>query len=199
MVKMKRKSGPNGAAEKEFEQRMIDIARVTRVMAGGKRMRFRACVAIGDRKGRCGIGLAKGADVTLAINKAVNQAKKNMIEIPLINGTIPHRVYIKHGAAKILLKPAPLGTGVKAGGAVRMVLELAGVPNIVTKILGTNNKVNNVRGLLVALQSFVLTDKDKQSKDKVVKVEPKKVEKSEIKKPVVKKAVVKKSDDKKSK
>lgn len=196
MVKMKRRQGPNNVAEKEYEQRMIDIARVTRVMAGGKRMRFRACVAIGNRNGRCGIGLAKGADVTLAINKAVNQAKKNMVDIPLINGTIPHRIYIKHGAAKILLKPAPLGTGVKAGGAVRMVLELAGVPNIVAKIMGTNNKVNNVRGLLVALQSFVLTEKDKKTKSSTVDT----VEKNtDQKKEVIKKVETKPSEDKKSK
>ena len=86
----------------EFEQRVVDIARVTRVMAGGKRMRFRACVAIGNKKGKIAIGMDKGADVTIAINKAVNQAKKNIISIPIVNDTIPHSIYLKKGAAKII-------------------------------------------------------------------------------------------------
>ena len=176
--------------QSEFEQRIIDLARVTRVMAGGKRMRFRACVAIGDRQGRVGIGLAKGADVTLAINKAVNKAKKEMITVPIVKGTIPHRILIKHQAAEILLKPAPLGTGVKAGGALRMVLELAGVPNIVAKILGCNNKINNVRALILGLQSFVMKDYDKK---KVLKVE----EPVDGKVAVVEKKVEEKKDDKK--
>lgn len=136
----------------EFEQRIIDLARVTRVMAGGKRMRFRACVAVGNKKGRIAVGLAKGADVTLAVNKAVNKAKKNFIEVPLSNGTIPHEIYHKEGAAKILLKPAKRGRGVIAGGAVRIILELAGVQNVSSKILGTNNKVNNVKCVIEALK-----------------------------------------------
>ncbi len=152
-----KKRGPQRPnQEKEFDQRVIDLARVTRVMAGGKRMRFRACVAIGDRAGKFGIGLAKGADVSIAINKAVNQAKKNMVEIPIVKNTIPHRLYIKSKAAKILLKPAPEGTGIKAGGAIRMVLDLAGVPNITCKILGSNNKINNVRALVEAVDQFVV-------------------------------------------
>ncbi|MBU1131662.1 30S ribosomal protein S5 [Patescibacteria group bacterium] len=138
----------------EFDQKIIDLARVTRVMAGGKRMRFRACVAIGNKKGQFGIGLAKGADVTLAVAKAVNKAKKNLITIPLVKETIPHEVRMKFKAAKLLLKPAPIGTGVKAGGAVRVVLELAGVQNIVGKILGSNSKINNVKALAIALSSF---------------------------------------------
>ncbi|MFA6393650.1 MAG: 30S ribosomal protein S5 [Patescibacteria group bacterium] len=133
---------------------MIDIARVTRVMAGGKRMRFRACVAIGDKKGRVGIGLAKGADVSGAVTKAVNKAKKNMIKVRITNDTIPHEVRHKFGAAKLLFKPAPEGRGVIAGGAVRAVIELAGIKNIVSKILGTNNKVNNVKCAIEALKSL---------------------------------------------
>lgn len=169
--KTRKPSGPRDRTEREFDQQVIDLARVTRVMKGGKRMRFRACVAIGDKKGRCGIGLAKGADVTMAINKAVNQAKKKLIKVPIIFDTIPHRIYIKKGAAKILLNPAPQGTGIKAGGAVRMVLELAGVPNVTGKILGTNNKVSNVKALLEALSSF------KNIKSKEKKAEEKKVDK----------------------
>lgn len=140
--------------ESEFDQAMIDIARVTRVMAGGKRMRFRACIVIGDRKGRVGMAVAKGADVTLAINKAVTKAKKNLILVPIVNQTIPHRVDVKSGAAKILLKPAPKGTGIIAGGAVRIVLDLAGVTNVVAKILGSQNKINNVNATLKALKSL---------------------------------------------
>lgn len=142
------------ALAEEFEQKMIDIARVTRVMAGGKRMRFRACVAIGNRKGRVAIGLAKGADVTLAITKAVNKAKKDFIDVPIVNETIPHEVYQKFGAAKILFKPAKRGRGIIAGGAVRIVLELSGVKNVTSKILGTGNKVNNVKCAIEALKSL---------------------------------------------
>jgi len=143
-----------GEKQEEFEQRVIDIARVTRVMAGGKRMRFRACVAIGNRNGRVAIGVAKGADVTLAITKAVNKAKKNFIEIPIVNETIPHEIYQKYGAARILFKPARRGRGIIAGGAVRMLLELSGVKNIVSKILGTSNKVNNVKCTIIALKNL---------------------------------------------
>lgn len=148
------KRGEREEKTDEFEQRIVDIARVTRVMAGGKRMRFRACVAVGNKKGKVGIGLAKGADVTMAVNKAVNQAKKNFIEVPIFNETIPHDVYFKEGAAKILIKPAKKGRGIIAGGAARIVLELAGVKNITSKILGTNNKVNNVKCLIKALDSL---------------------------------------------
>lgn len=140
--------------EREFEQSVVDIARVTRVMAGGKRMRFRACMAIGDKKGRVAFAVAKGADVPLAINKAVNKAKKSLITVPIINETIPHEVYMKKGAAKILIKPAGKGTGIIAGGAVRIVFDLAGISNISAKILGTNNKLNNVAATIEALKKL---------------------------------------------
>jgi small subunit ribosomal protein S5 len=149
-----RRRKPEAGGEKEMDQKVIDLARVTRVMAGGKRMRFRACVAIGDKRGRCGVGLAKGADVTIAINKAVTRAKKTLIHVPIVRGTIPHQVFIKDGSARILLKPAPEGTGIKVGGAIRMIFELAGVPNVSGKIMGTNNKINNVQAVLKALASF---------------------------------------------
>ncbi|MDP2830552.1 MAG: 30S ribosomal protein S5 [bacterium] len=142
----------SGQAQEEFEQRIIDIARVTRVMAGGKRMRFRACVAIGNKKGKAAIGLAKGADVTNAVTKAVNKAKKNIIEIPIVNDTIPHEIRQKYGAAEILFKPARKGRGIIAGGAVRIIVELSGIKNITSKILGTNNKVNNVKCAIEALK-----------------------------------------------
>ena len=136
----------------DFNQRILDLARVTRVMGGGKRMSFRACVAVGDYKGKVGIGMGKGADVTIAVQKAVNIAKKNIVCIPLVNETIPHEVYNKFGASKILFKPAKKGRGVIAGGVVRVILELGGVKNITSKILGTNNKVNNSKCTIEALK-----------------------------------------------
>lgn len=136
----------------EFDQKLIDIARVTRVMAGGKRMSFRACVVIGDKKGRVAMGLRKGADVSVAINKAVNAAKKKIIKVNIINDTIPGEIREKFGAAVVMLKSAPKGTGVIAGGAVRSVLELAGVKNVVSKMLGSHNKINNVHATINALE-----------------------------------------------
>ncbi len=158
-----------GRMDSEFKQEIIDLARVTRVMAGGKRMRFRACVAIGDGKGRVGMGVAKGADVTLAVNKAVAKARKNMVTVPFVNETIPYAVTEKFGSAVILLKPAPKGTGVKAGGPLRMVFELAGVRNVVGKILGSKNKINNVTAALQAIRSLRLIEvKPKEEKNKQV-------------------------------
>ncbi|MFA6918763.1 MAG: 30S ribosomal protein S5 [Patescibacteria group bacterium] len=155
--------------EPEYMQQIVDIARVTRVMAGGKRMSFRACVVIGDKKGKVGMGLAKAKDVPMAVQKAVRQAEKNLIKVNIVNGTIPHEVYVKLGSAKVLLKPAPLGTGIISGGAARLVLELAGIENIVSKILGTNNKVNNVRATLGALE--ILKKKKKKDEKTDVAVE----------------------------
>lgn len=138
----------------EFEQKIVDLARVTRVMAGGKRMRFRACVVVGNKKGKVGIGLAKGLDVTAAISKAATQAKKNLVEVPIVNDTIPHAITHKLGAAEILFKPASKGRGIIAGGAVRMVLELSGIKNITCKTLGTSNKVNNAKCVSDALANL---------------------------------------------
>ncbi len=153
----------------EFEQRIVDIARVTRVMAGGKRMRFRACVAVGNKKGKVGIGLDKGADVTIAVTKAVNKAKKQMIDVPIINSTIPHEILQKFGAAKVLLKPARKGKGVIAGGAVRIVLELSGIKNITSKILGTNNKVTVAKATILALDNIKKVDTKNSNKKKLAK------------------------------
>ncbi len=173
----KRSSGGRSVGEQEFEQKIIDLARVTRVMAGGKRLRFRACVAIGDRKGRVAIGLAKGQDVTLAISKAVAKAKKNIIKISFINETIPFEVKEKFKAAKVLLKPTKKGRGIIAGGAVRVVLELAGVPNVVAKILGTNNQMTNVKATIKALKKFENFSPLEKSEEE--KAEDKKIEAKE--------------------
>lgn len=152
-----RRGGGRGSADKEaheFDQKTIELSRVARVMAGGKRMRFRAVVAIGDHKGQVGIGVAKAADVPLAISKAVAIASKNLIRVPIYEDTIPHVVNTKFGAAKVLLKPAPRGTGIIAGGAVRSILELAGVPNVASKMLGSKNKINNVKATIRAFSEL---------------------------------------------
>lgn len=140
----------------EFDQQIVDLARVTRVTKGGKQLSFRATVVIGDRKGRVGYGAEKGKDVQIAVEKAVNQAKKNMIRVPIVKETVPHRVEAKFKAGRVMIKPAPQGSGIIAGSAIRTVLELAGVPNASAKMLGkTNNKLTNVRTTFAALQSFL--------------------------------------------
>lgn len=157
MAKERKNSrGPyKGKEPQEFEQQIVDLARVTRVMAGGKRLRFRAAVVIGDRKGRVGWAVAKGADVSLAVSKAATKARKNLLKVNLIGNTIPHQIQAKFKASKVLLKPAVEGTGIIAGGAARSVLELAGVQNVYGKILGsTSNKINNIQATFKALRSF---------------------------------------------
>ena len=150
------KGKPGFKKEKpEFDQQIVDLSRVTRVTKGGKQLSFRAVVLIGDRRGRVGYGVEKGKDVQLAVEKAVNQAKKNVVTVPSIKDTIPHTVISKYKAAKIMLMPAPRGSGIIAGGAVRLVLEMAGVQNASAKILGkTGNKMNNIKATFDALQSF---------------------------------------------
>lgn len=134
-----------------FEQKILDLSRVTRVTAGGKRMRFRACVAIGDGKGHVGIGLAKGLDVSSAVSKATTKARKGILQVPMLHETIPHDIIVKFKAAKVLLKPAPKGTGIIAGGVVRLILNLAGVPNVAAKMLGSSNRVTNAKATMLAL------------------------------------------------
>lgn len=168
MIEKKRKTEEKTARDfekKEFEQKIVDLARVTRVTAGGKRLRFRAGVVIGNKNGKVGFGIAKGADVTIAINKAVKSAEKSMIEVPIINNTIPHEVNQKYKAARILIKPAKEGKGVIAGGVVRIVLEMAGIPNVVGKILSrTTNKITIAYTVMEALQSFKVVKKAQQPK-----------------------------------
>ncbi len=142
----------------EFESKIIDLARVTRVMAGGKRMSFRACVIVGDKKGRIGMGVKKGADVQLAVQKATNYAKKRLIQVPIVDGTIPHTVQSRTKGAVVLLKPAKEGSGLIAGGAVRVALEMAGVQNIVSKMKGSNNKINNLAAVIEALSKITTKD-----------------------------------------
>lgn len=137
--------------KREYDHKVLDIARVARVMAGGRRFSFRATVVIGDRKGKVGVGIGKSGDTASAIEKAMNAAKKKMINISLVEGTIPVDVEAKFGSAKVLLKPAKEGKGIVAGGAVRTVVDYAGVRNITAKMLGSNNKLNNAQATIKAL------------------------------------------------
>ena len=139
----------------EFETKLLDLARVTRVTGGGKRMSFRAVVVAGDKKSKVGIGIDKGKDVSQAIEKATRRAKKNLVNVVIVEGTIPHEVEAKFGPARILLKPQKKGRGLVAGGAVRMICELAGIKNISSKILsGSKNKLNNARATIEALKKL---------------------------------------------
>jgi len=137
--------------EKQFDERTLHIDRVARVVKGGRRFRFRALVVVGDRKNKVGIGMAKGADVTAAVTKATDVAKKHMIAVPLYKGTFPHESEAKVSGAKILLKPASAGTGLIAGGVVRTILEVAGVSNALSKSLGSTNKANTAYATIAAL------------------------------------------------
>jgi small subunit ribosomal protein S5 len=150
----KNKSFRKKREKPEFEQKLLDLARVTRVVKGGRRFSFRATMVIGDRKGRVGVGVGKGSDVSNAIGKAVNDAKKEMITIDISKGTIAHDLNVKMGSAKIMLKPAKEGRGIVAGGAVRAVVDLSGIKDIVSKSLGTSNKLNVARATIKALKEF---------------------------------------------
>lgn len=152
-----RKRKKFGRREKpEFEQKLLDLARVTRVVKGGRRFRFRATVVIGNRKGKVGVGVSKGTDVSQAIQKAFADAKKNMITVHLADNTISHEILMKLGSARVLLKPAPEGRGIIAGGSVRSVVDLLGVRDIVSKSFGTANKLNVARATIAALQAIAL-------------------------------------------
>jgi len=141
--------------ESEFKEKVLDLRRVTRVVAGGKRFRFRSTVVIGDERGRVGIGVAKGADVQDSVNKAKAKAKKNIITVSLKGKTINHEVEAKYSAAKVLLRPAVEGHGLKAGGAVRTVLSLLGIKDITAKCLGrTTNKLTNAMATIEALKKI---------------------------------------------
>ncbi len=138
----------------KFEEKIVQINRVSKKTKGGNTMRFSVLVVVGDKKGKVGVGLGKSADIASAIQKAVSYAKKHFIDVPIVNETIPHDIQLKLGASKILLKPAPQGSGLIAGGAVRSVVEAAGIRNISSKILGTNNKASNVYATFAALEKL---------------------------------------------
>ncbi|MBZ9573019.1 30S ribosomal protein S5 [Patescibacteria group bacterium] len=139
----------------EYQSELLDLARVTRVTAGGKQLRFRAVVVVGDKKRRVGVGIAKGKDVAQAIEKAIRIAKKNIIEIPIFEESIAHQVEAKFGPAKVLLRPQRKGRGLVAGGVVRVICNLAGIKNISSKLLSrSRNKLNNARATISALKKL---------------------------------------------
>ncbi|MEK7534209.1 MAG: 30S ribosomal protein S5 [Patescibacteria group bacterium] len=148
-----------------FEEKIVQVNRVSKKTKGGNKIGFSTLVVVGDKKGRVGVGLGKAADVSSAIKKAVSFAKKHMIEIPIVNGTIPFAINVKLGAARVMLKPAPIGSGVIAGGAVRSVVSACGIENISSKVLGTKNQASNVYATMEALSRISYRYKKlKQSK-----------------------------------
>lgn len=149
---MARKKFQSRKERPEFDQKLLDLARVTRVVKGGRRFRFRATLVIGNRNGKAGVGVAKGADVSEAVRKAFNAARKKMVLVKRYNSTIACPAEAKVGSAKVMLKPAKAGRGVVAGGAVRAVVELAGIRDIVSKSMGSPNKLSVARATLAALE-----------------------------------------------
>ncbi len=154
------KSKPN-QKKSEFDEKVICIDRVCRTVKGGRRMSFRALVAIGNRKDKVGIGTGKAKEVLTAVNKAVAKAKKKMITVNSQNGTIPHEIIIDYGSSKLFMKPASSGTSLIAGGSVRTILELAGIKNILTKIIGSSSKINNAKATIIALK--LLNNRSKET------------------------------------
>jgi small subunit ribosomal protein S5 len=187
--------------EKQHDERTLHIDRVARVVKGGRRFRFRALVVVGDRKHKVGIGIAKGADVTAAVAKATDVAKKHLITVHLYKGTLPHEAETKVSGARILLKPASAGTGLIAGG-VRTILEVAGVKDALSKSLGSTNKANTAYATIAALESLApakswITRQSHPTAAKTVAAE-KPAEGTTAKEPVVKVAVKKSAKTEKS-
>lgn len=155
-------------APKEFEEVVINIDRVARVVKGGRRFRFKALVVVGNRKNKVGVGVAKGQDVQTAISKATDVAKKNLVVVPLQNDTIPHDAEVKVSGAQVLIKPAAPGTGIIAGGVVRQIIGVTGIRNMLSKSLGSTNKVNIAYATIDALKTLVPRDQwlgaDKKTK-----------------------------------
>lgn len=161
-----RKNGPK--VEKEFEERVVTINRVTKVVKGGRKFRFAALVVVGDKKGRVGFGTGKANEVPDAIRKASEAAKKNIINVPVLNGTIPHEVDGIYGSGHVFIRPASAGTGIIAGGPVRAVVELAGYTDILSKSLGSRTKINMVRATINGLASLKTVQDVAALRDKTV-------------------------------
>lgn len=148
--------------ETDFEEKMIMIRRTAKTYKGGRRFRFGALAVVGDRQGRVGVGLGKAKEVPLAVQKAQNIARRNLIEVPLENGTIPHEIEVVYESSRVILRPAAPGTGVIAGKVPRAILELAGVTDILTKVLGSRNEINVAYATIEALRQLQTWDEVKK-------------------------------------
>lgn len=144
----------SGGTGSEYHEDIVQVNRVSKKTKGGNKIGFSVLVVVGDRKGRVGVGLGKAPDVSFAIRKGIAFAKKHFLDVPIVHGTIPFEIRVKKGAARLLLKPAPLGSGVIAGGAVRSVVSAAGIKNISSKVLGTKNQASNVYATMAALSAL---------------------------------------------
>ena len=145
---------PRVEEKDEFDKKLLEVRRVTKVVKGGRTMRFSALVVVGDKKGRVGIGTAKASEVPMAVEKATKAAKKNLVTVPVVNGTVPYEAVGKFSTTRVIILPSKAGTGVIAGGAARSVFELAGYTDITSKIHGSTNKINTVRATLNALKDM---------------------------------------------
>lgn len=165
-----RRNGPRRAprVEKEFEERVVTINRVTKVVKGGRKFRFAALVVIGDKKGRVGFGTGKANEVPDAIRKASEAAKRNVIKVPMVHGTIPHEIDGRYGSGHVFVRPASEGTGIIAGGPVRAVVELAGYSDIISKCIGSRTPINMVRATMEGLKSLKTVQQVAELRDKTV-------------------------------
>src|SRR3990167_3591242 len=182
--------------ETGYEEKIVQVNRVSKKTAGGNKIGFSVLVVVGDKNGRVGVGLGKAPGVRDAISKGANYAKNHMISVPMVETTIPHEVYVKRGAAKVLLKPASKGTGVIAGGAVRAVVEAAGIRDILSKVLGTSNQASNVYATLEALRNLRNVQRQQNVKVQKETTESKQA-KAPTKKSTKEKPIKKKNNSKK--
>ena len=186
MADNRRRQRQDDKPASEFTENVINVDRVARVVKGGRRFRFRALVVVGDGKKRVGVGVSKGQDVQLAVSKAVDVAKKNMVTVPIKDGTIPHTIEMKHAGSRVLLKPARPGTGTIAGGTVRAIIDVTGIKNILSKSLGSNNKINVAYATIDALRALQpkenwVTTLDETPEETKPKTKAKKAAKAEAK------------------